>query len=125
MPWWNRTIVPPRRGTATFGGPAQVLLSDPALIGDAQSADEVRGFLDVQWTEAGTAMRIYRQAGPEEGSLVALDPIVNAEVSAPGITVIEWPSPLPPCIQTEPRIVRTTAGTGSAEVSVLQTARWD
>lgn len=115
----------PRRATATYGQPAVVLESDPVTIGDAQYADRVRGFLEVRWIDADTHVRVYRYGGAYEQALVALDTLPYAEVTAPGIALVEWPEPPPPCIQTRVEVGRSAAGSGSAEVALLQTARKD
>lgn len=123
MTWWNREILP-RREVQVEGTPVQ-LVSDGDAWGDAQQADSLRAFVDVEYLDADCKVEIYRLAGASSDSMQVLDTLpFGGSVTNAEVRKVEWPKPLAAFVGLSLTITRTAmSGTKVAVIRVLHTAR--
>lgn len=122
MPWWNREILV-RRDVAAGVLPANVD-SDPEAFGDGRYADQISGFLEIEYIKPGFAVDVYRWGGPAADLLKAIDATPYLSASLVNVYRIVWPEPPPAFVMTR-LTIRRTSGVGPAEVTLrlVQTCR--
>lgn len=123
--WWNREAISSRE--VRVGATPIAVTSDPEFCGDGIHADEVRGFVDVEFIDAGNVqVEVFRWGGATPSALKALDAVAYTTITVAKVVAVEWPSPPPPWLQTVLKVSRTAgAGTYTTVVRLLQTSRRD
>lgn len=119
MAWWTREVVPKREMEIPSAG--LVIESLPETMADGQLADEARGFVDIHLLD-GVQIDVYRLGGAEADALLSLDATPYKTLSSAGVSVIEWPAPPPPFLQTR-LVLQQTAGAHLVSLRVLRTCR--